>query len=325
MRHLFVLAALAATPATAGVREALDEVILPGFAGFSEAATALSVAARADCTPDALKAPWNAAFDAWTRIGDIRIGPSETGALGIAFWPDVRGFTPRTLKNFIDASAEVGTDPQAYAEASIAARGLFALERMFYDSDLNGYGQGSYSCTLVQTMTAELADQAAALDAGWDGYAQVLLSAGQDGNTTYLTQDEAMGALYTQALAGLEFSDVARLGNPLGTFDRPRPTRAEAWRSGRSLRNVQLTAAAAVDLATALGGFELPETARALDRLHEVADRVSDPSLQDIADPSARLRVEIVQQQVNTIGEDIKAELGGALGLTAGFNSQDGD
>ncbi|MDO6585618.1 imelysin family protein [Salipiger sp. 1_MG-2023] len=325
MRHLALLALIAATPASAGVPEALDEVILPGFAGFAEAATALSVAASADCTPESLKAPWNAAFDAWTQIGDIRIGPSETGALGVAFWPDVRGFTPRTLGNLIKAEAEVGTDPAAYAEVSIAGRGLFALERMFYDADFSGYEAGSYSCTLVQTMTAELAAQAGALDAGWEGFSKVLLSAGEEGNTLYLSEGEAMDVLYTQALSGLEFSDVARLGNPLGSFERPRPTRAEAWRSERSLRNVLLNADASVALAHAVGGIPLPVTDAALARLHELAERVSDPSFQDIEDPSARLRVEIVQQQVNAIGEAIKGELGAALGLTAGFNSQDGD
>ncbi len=325
MRHLLLIAALAASPAYAGVPEALDTVILPGFAEFAEATKALSVAAGADCTADAIDAPWNAAFDAWTRIGDIRIGPSETGALSVAFWPDTRGFTPRVLGNLIEAEAEVGTDPEAFAEASIAARGLFALERMIHDPDFNAYRQGSYACTLVQTIAAELADQGAALDAGWDGFAQVLQSAGAEGNTRYLSPGEATGALYTQLLGSLEFTADSRLGRPLGTFDRPRPSRAEAWRAGRSLRNALLNADAAVALARAIAGFDLPQTDAALERLHAAAEKVEDPAFQDIEDPQARLRVEIVQQHVRALSDTIEAELGGALGLTAGFNSQDGD
>ncbi|MBY6006519.1 imelysin family protein [Salipiger bermudensis] len=327
MRYsLLCCALLSATPAAAGVEEALSDHILPGFAGFAEAAEALAVTAEADCTAPALRRPWNASFDAWTAIGDVRMGPSETGALSVAFWPDARGFTPKTLTRLISSQEEVGTDPGAFAEVSIAARGLFALERMLFDAEFSGYEAGSYACTLVQTMSADLANQAQALEAGWrEGYADVLRSAGAEGNATYLSEDEALTALYTQVLSSLEFTADSRLGRPLGSFDRPRPTRAEAWRSERSLRNVRLYADAAGAFAHTLVDGELPLTEAALTRLHEVADRVADPALQDIEDPSARLRLEIVQQQVRALHDAIEQEVGVPLGLTPGFNSQDGD
>ncbi|MBN9890495.1 imelysin family protein [Salipiger abyssi] len=327
MRYALMLcASLAATPAVAGVEEALTDHILPGYAGFTEEAQALAEAAQQDCTAPALRDPWNAAFDAWTEIGDVRMGPSETGALSVAFWPDTRGFTPKTLARMISGEEEAGRDPQAFAEVSIAARGLFALERMLYDEDLSGYEAGSYACTLVQTITADLAAQAGALESGWrEGFADVLRSAGEDGNTTYLSEDEALRALYTQILSSLEFTADTRLGRPLGTFDRPRPARAEAWRSGRSLRNAVMDAAAAAALAHALADWELPETEAAMARLREVADRVTDLAFQDIDDPSARLRVEIVQQHIRALADAIELEIGLPLGLTPGFNSQDGD
>ncbi|NVK62866.1 MAG: imelysin family protein [Rhodobacteraceae bacterium] len=327
MRYsLMLCACLAASPAMAGIEEALTDHILPGFAGFSTAADALAVTAEADCSPDALRAPWNAAFDAWTEIGDVRMGPSETGALSVSFWPDARGFTPKTLRRLISSEEEVGTDPTAFADVSIAARGLFALEQMLYDADFDDYAPGSYACTLVQTATADLASQAQALEAGWrDGYAAVLRSAGAEGNSAFLSEQEAMTALYTQVLSSLEFTADSRLGRPLGTFERPRPTRAEAWRSGRSLRNVLLYAEAAEELAMALSDGEMPQTEAAMQRLRDAAEKVSDPSLQDIEDPSARLRVEIVQQNVRALSGYIEQELGVPLGLTAGFNSQDGD
>ena len=309
---LLACLSLATTPALAGTEEALSDHILPGFAGFATAAEALSVTAKANCTAEALKEPWNAAFDAWTQVGDLRMGPTETGALPVYFWPDARGFTPRTLGRLIDDEEPIGTDPETFSEISIAARGLMALEQMLYEDDLSGYAQGSYSCALVQTMATDLSAQAGALEAGWrDGFAQVLRSAGQEGNALFQTPDEALRGLYTQVLSSLEFTADTRLGRPLGTFERPRPTRAEAWRSGRALGNAVLFADAAADLAITLADTPMPQTRDALDRLHEVADRVTDPALQDIDDPSARLRVEIVQQQVHTLSQTIEAELGG--------------
>lgn len=330
MQRTFILSALLAAglavPAGAGVQEALDDHILPGLAEFAEASTALAEAAGADCTADALKPAYQEAFDAWTQIGDIRMGPSETGVLSIAFWPDTRGFTPKTLSRLIADEDPVGRDAVAFADTSIAARGLFALERMFYDSDFSDYEAESYSCALVQTITEDLARQAGALEGAWrEQFADVLTSAGEEGNATYMSGDEAVRAVYTQILTSLEFTADNRLGRPLGTFERPRPTRAEAWRSGRSLRNVMQDTEAAVEIARALADWELPLTGAALERLHEAADKVEDPTLQGVDDPFERLRVEIVQQGVRAVSDAIEQEIGVPLGISPGFNSADGD
>lgn len=320
------LALMVAPLAGAGVPEALNEHILPGLAGFSESAEALAVTAGADCTAETVRPAYQAAFDAWTVIGDIRIGPSETGVLSVAFWPDTRGFTAKGLREMIAAEAPEGRDPAAFAEASIAVRGLFALERLLYDDAFSGYAQGSYTCDLVQTVAQEMAQHASGLSAAWqDNFAEVLTSAGEPGNATYMTRDEAVRALYTQVLTSLEMTADNRLGRPLGTFDRPRPARAEAWRAGRSLRNVLLETDAAVDLARGLADWDLPQTEAALTTLHEIAGRVTDPTFQRVDDPMERLRVEIVQQQVRAVRDAIELEIGVRLGMSPGFNSADGD
>jgi len=319
-------AALLATPASAGVEEALKAQILPGFDAFAEAAVAVEGAAAADCRAEAVAPAWQAAFDAWMAVADLRLGPSESGALSIAFWPDDRGFTRRTLARLVADKDAVALDPAAYAHVSIAARGLFALEMLLYDPEFAAYDAGSYTCTLVRTVATDLARQAAMIGAAWsDEFAGTLATAGEPGNTTFLTGDEAFRALYTQLLAGLEFTADARLGRPLGTFERPRPKRAEAWRSGRSLRDVTLAADAAEALARALAGGEIPETAAAAERVRAAAARVSDPGFQDVTDPQARLRVEILQQAVRGMRAAVETEIGTRLGITPGFNSQDGD
>lgn len=182
----------------------------------------------------------------------------------------------------------------------------------------------------MQTVAADLARQAGALASAWPAdFAPTLLTAGAAGNAAYLTGDEALRAIYTQLLAGLEWTADKRLGRPIGTFDRPRPRMAEGWRSDRSLRNVALAAEAVHDLAHALaqglvpGG--LPRTDTAFAQVRAAADRITDPGFQDIEDPQARLRVEILQQAVRAMKDAIEAEIGTSLGIAAGFNSQDGD
>jgi uncharacterized protein len=182
---------------------------------------------------------------------------------------------------------------------------------------------------LVQTVAADLSGQADALAAGWDAFAPTLLTAGAVGNATYLTKDEALRAIYTQLLAGLDWTADSRLGRPMGTVERPRPRMAEAWRSGRSLRNVVLAAEAAHALAHALADdllpAGLPRTDAALTQVRAAADRTRDPAFQDVDDPQARLHVEILQQAVRGMKDAIEADIGDALGIKAGFNAQDGD
>lgn len=315
-----------ATPAAADVDSALDQHILPGYARFAEAAETLAQSAQDDCRTAALRPAYHAAFDAWMAVADLRLGPSETGALSIAFWPDARGFTQRTLGRMIAEEDPVASDVEGYAEVSIAARGYFALDLLMYEPDFGMYPPDSYTCTLVTTVAADLARQAEALEQAWSGdFAETLRTAGEAGNATYLTEDEAFRAIYTQILTSLEFTADQRLGQPMGTFDRPRPARAEARRSGRSLHNVLLAAEAAHDLALALANWEMPATEAALAEVQSAATRIDDPMFQDVTDPQARLRVEVLQQEVRGLRSAIEAEIGTRLGITPGFNSQDGD
>ena len=290
-----------ATSAQAGVNEALDEVILPGFANFAATATEFAETAQDSCLPANLVAPFDGLMQAWMRVGDIKMGPSEHGTLSIAFWPDTRGFTPKTLAELIADEDPVVDDPADMAELSIA-------------------------CRLVTALADDLARQATALDAAWrTDFADVLRSAGADGNATYLSPDEATRAIYTQILTSLEFTADTRLGRPLGEIDRARPARAEAWRSGRSLPNVIAVAQANVAMAEALAGHDLPQTQAALDSFLDAASKVTDPGFQDIDDPMNRLLVEITEQRVDAVRQAIEVEVGAPMGLTPGFNSSDGD
>jgi predicted lipoprotein len=114
------------------------------------------------------------------------------------------------------------------------------------------------------------------------------------------------------------------LGRPLGTFDRPRPERAEARLSGRALQNVTVSLAALRDMALALSP-DSPKTAAAFDRAITLTVSLDDPGLQGVADPQGWLKVEILQQSVQATRDAALAEIGPALGVGIGFNAADGD
>lgn len=325
---LFLIPGLAAADV---VEEALNRHILPGFASLTESAAALQATAEADCTPasEPLRTAYHSAFDAWIAVSHLRFGPTETDnrAFALAFWPDTKGATGKALGQMIRDEDPVVDEAGAFREVSVAARGFYALEALIY-GDFNA--PGPYHCRLVRAIAQDIATTSAAIEADWRGsYAGVMLSAGEPGNPVYLAPEEAVQELFKSLNSGLEFISLSRLGRPLGSFDRPRPRRADAWRSGRSLRNVTLSLAALRDLAGILSegsSKEIGDTLRrGFDTALRQAERLDDPGFAGVAEPQGRIRVEALKTAVDNIMRVAAERLGPALGVAAGFNSMDGD
>ena len=319
---------LLALPARADVAEAVADHILPGHDRFAAATVALVDAVGKTCARDAIQPAFHAAFDAWMGVQHIRIGPveEEGRGLAIAFWPDPKGLGLKAQKALL-AGDPAKLAPTAFAEQSVAARGLTGLERLIFTNELETEDLGRDTCPLIRATAHDLARIAAEMRAGWQGeFAAVLQSAGAPGNTRFLSQTEARQALFTQLVTGLEHLRDHRLGRPMGTFDRPTPERAEARASGRSLQNVILSLQGMRGLSQSLAAPEAaPETLAAFDRAEALARDLHDPVFAGVATPQGRLRVEVVQQAVDQVRLAALAEIGPALGVGLGFNSLDGD
>ncbi|WP_322865077.1 imelysin family protein [Aquicoccus sp. G2-2] len=337
MRFIFILLALLWTlpvfAADLGAinKAVVDQHILPGFARLAERADALNAAAKAECAPasEPLRAAYNAAFDAWLGVSHLRFGPTETGDRGfaLAFWPDPKGFTSKTLRGLIMAEDPAVNDPAKFAHVSIAGRGFYALEFLLYDDAIRATGTPEYRCKLTRAVAADIDSVAHAILTDWqESYADVLLSPGE--GTRYRSREEAAQELFKALTAGLQFTADTRLGRPLGSFDRPRPKRAEAWRSGRSLHNVVQALEALQSLAVLLSG-EHEDLARKFKtgfaETFDLTAKLDDPVFAGVADPSGRLRVEILQQSIERIRALLATDLGPTLGVAAGFNALDGD
>lgn len=309
----------------------LDGHVLPGMQALSASAQALAAAAGSDCAAGSedLRAAYQATFDAWMAVSHLRFGPAETDARGfaLAFWPDTRGATPKTLARLIADADPVVETPEAFATVSVAGRGIYALEFLLYDPNFAQAGSAAYRCALIRAVATDIARTAAALAGDWTGrYGALMRDPGP--SSAYQSEDEVLQEFFKALTTGLEVDAELRLGRPMGTIDRPRPARAEARRSGRSLRNVTLSLRALQDLSRLLsaGDPALAEKmerafAHALDR----AEKLDDPVFAGVATPQGRLRVEVLQQAVEAIRVAANEYMGPSLGVAAGFNSLDGD
>lgn len=302
------------TPAASDTATVVQDHIRPGFSAFAEAAQTL--ASIDTCDPATLRPAFHAAWDAWMQVAHLPLGPAEQDGRGLAvlFWPDPKGSGWKAQRTLLKAP------PMArdMAQQSVAARGLPALERLIYPAD-----SLTDPCPLIQATADDMAATAATLARDWGPYGDLLLTAGQPGNDRFLKPDEATQALFTQLATGLETLADRRIGRPLGTFDKPRPDLAEADASGRTIRNITLSLAALKHLAATLNANS-PKTLAAFDHAIALANDL-DPDITRIQDAQAWLKLEILQQAVRATRDAAIAELGPALGVELGFNSQDGD
>ncbi|SLN12455.1 Iron-regulated protein A precursor [Falsiruegeria litorea R37] len=309
----------------------LDRHVLPGFTDLAESSLVMAQVAQSDCAPSSerLQAAYSSSFDAWIAVSHLRFGPTEIENRGfaLAFWPDSRNSTPKTLGALIKDQDPIVSDPEAFQSVSIAGRGFFALEYLLFDERLSTLGNETYRCSLVQAITQDIAVVSQAVNRDWqDRYDALMRTPTQGG--IYQTRAEALQEFYKALDTGLQINADLRLGRPLGTFAKPRPKRAEAWRSGRSLRHVRLSLEQLRVLAWLLtaGNAEL---AQELDTKFGTAlTRISalvDPDFSSVATPAGRIRVEALQQAINDIRTEVTQSLGPALGVSAGFNSLDGD
>lgn len=313
MRATFLALALA-TPAVADTATVVQDHVRPGFTAFANATRAL--AAIESCDPDVLRAAFQGVYDSWMPVAHLTLGPAEEDGRGLAvlFWPDPKGSGWKAQRALLDAPPTM----EEMAQQSVAARGLPALERLLFPTE-----PVENACPLIQVTADDLAATAAALNAGWGPYGDLMLTAGQPGNDRFLKPEEATQALFTQLATGLESLADRRIGRPLGTFDKPRPDLAEARASFRSIRNITLSLVALKDLALTLNP-DSPKTLAAFDHAIGLAEAL-DPDIDRITDPQAWLKLEILQQAVRATRDTAIAELGPALGVELGFNSQDGD
>ncbi len=327
-----LLASPAATAETdhAALRDASLTVLEAQFGAFRDAAQNLSAASVAHCRgdlgEDEFVEVFRAAWLAWAPLDAYQFGPVEKNAavLKIAFWPDKKDYVGRGLTALLSQPADALADPDTIAAHSAAVQGLPAIERLVF-TDLD-------ACPAIIGISANLESISETLFEEWfspGGYADLARSAGPE-NPAFATEAEFTKLLFTAIDFGLTRIADARLGRPLGAFDKPMPQRSEAWRSGLSLEIIDAQLAGLrILLAQGFGGnLAGPDTtwvAQAIDAARHRIDGIGAPLDQAVVNPMTRVRAEALQTRITELQHRIAAELGSELGVDSGFSAADGD
>jgi uncharacterized protein len=313
--------------------------IVPRYEALAQAtkaqseAWALFCAAPQTSSVDKLKASFQKAADAWSGIEFVLYGPISVDFRfeRMAHWPERKNAVGRALSTLLSRSGTEDLTPERFAQVSAAAQGLTAIERILFEQKTakalsDGTETGKRSCAVGQAVAGALARTSAAVLDEWarpDG-TLAQLEKGEAG-----TLEEAATRLATDYVTLFEMIDDQKLGAVMGKApDAARPTLAEGWRSGRSMRAIAVNLEAAEALAKILVDEARDENA-SLFYAFQSARGLAEGLPADIGamaeDPKRRRNLALLHDSVHSLREIVSTTLPATLGVSVGFNSRDGD
>lgn len=335
-----------ASKATDIVGGAIDGFVRPGYRVFHQTTSGLAEAAKALCeTPsqeifEEARKTFGATVDAWSRIEIIRFGPvTEQNRLErVLFWPDRKGTGLKQVQAALAGKDPTATDAAQLAKKSVAMQGLGALEFVLFGTGAEALAAGdAYRCSYGMAIAGNLDAIATELDVAWaapHGFAETWANPAAD-NPLFRDGTEAVTELMEVFVTGTELVRDVRLGGFLGAEARDdKPRQALFWRSAKTVdalagnlagMKALLEASKLADALPAdqawMGGealFEFANAARA-------AAGAEGPIADVLADPDRRARLAYFGLVTSSLSDIFGAQMSGALGLTAGFSSLDGD
>lgn len=344
-----VLAAVgSAQAANQTVTNAVDGFIRPAYRSFSASARDLGPPLAKFCDAhevdalDAARAAFGQAVQAWSEVEIVRIGPVTEGNRleRILHWPDRKGIGLKQVQAALADEDQTATEPGRLAQKSVAMQGLGALEFLLFGTgaeDEAAWASG-YRCRYAQAIAGNLAVMADEIATAWeapDGFAATWENPSAE-NSLYRSDAESLTDLMDIFVQGTEMVRDVRLNGFLGeAADKDKPKQAIYWRSDNTANSLAANlqglsklfdASHLADLAQGdyayLGGSIDFEFSNAQNALAQVKGKQIDAAL---ADTALRQKLAYFGVVTSSLSDLFGTQLSGALGLSAGFSSLDGD
>ncbi|HEY4265381.1 MAG TPA: imelysin family protein [Micropepsaceae bacterium] len=322
-----------------------DRFVIPTYRALVQASAAqeaawVAFAAKREAGDfTSLRAAYNADADAWAKAQLIKTGPITLFLRydRFAYWPEARNATQRALDQLLMSKDPKDLTADSLAHDSVAGQGLTALERLLYDDDaaklLKAPGKDGVWRTQVGVAIAQnLSAIAREVLADWtapDGV-RAAIAANKGWKNLFADAPEAARLLLTDLVAAFKLMHDVKLLPVLGAnAAAAKPKSAEAWRSGRTQRDLALNLAAAQEWETAFAATAPAAHRAKLGSLFAAAVKAVDAMPADAgaaaADPKRRARVDAGRAAIKSVQTEIAKTLPGDVGVTLGFNSLDGD
>ncbi|MGB0465911.1 MAG: imelysin family protein [Pontibacterium sp.] len=275
-------------------------------------------------------------MDAWQGIQHVQFGPVTflMRNFSLQFWPDKKNLIGKQLNKLQQSKTQKSLTAEYFRGASIAVKGLPALERLLFDNKT----LDAYSCQLTIAIAKQVHHMSQATYREWldTQLNEFVLAPG--GSGYYEDSTEAATDLMKSLVEPVEVIRDLKLLRPLHKSARQaKPLRAESWRSQRSLRNIQLNMAALSALyqgnphhslkalLAAEGQKVLSEQiGHSFDTLKIQLEQIPTPLYQAVKDPASHQQLRLISVQMKQLHQQLETAMK-SLNIQLGFNSRDGD
>ena len=265
----------------------------------------------------------------------FRLGPLLEDNLRnrIFYWPDKRRVGERQLRALLASMSEESVFTGTIANKSVALQGFTALERLFYSA---GYQpvEDEPQCELIPVIVDNIAAMATTLSDGWKtdtDISQALLQPSAE-SKYFRTQDEVIVSAFTQIKVGLDIVLDAKL-KPLLSRDQKLMRQTPLWISQRT---VAMLAGNVRGLRALLLNSDLLEENRLKEKLRtefNYIDHVLDElkpivyfiDRENAVTPRVAVLMNKLAATLAGVRWLVEEDVSQALGVKAGFNSEDGD
>lgn len=290
---------------------------------------------------------WRATMDAWQHIQWVRFGPisENNDDWKIQFWPDKKNLVARKTRQIL-AYRETITQ-QDVASASVVIQGIGALELLLFDNTESSLVDVESEtiekqCQLALATARNLNATTSRVASAWNEgeFAQQWI----EHNALLKQADslaEAEGEVFDALLAQMERVKIDKLGGPLGYKNRskkPNGYFSESWRSAHSIANIQSNIESFDSILDDDKRYDLVELL--IDQQHKIlAEKLLAVTMAlrtELADVQMPLKNAVINEQavkqiqsiyalMGQLNSLLKSEVAPALGITLGFNANDGD
>jgi len=301
------------------------------------------------CTaPDAAglqqaQSAWRQAMGSWQHIQWLKLGPiaKDNDDWKLQFWPDKKNILQRKTQDILNGSDPITAD--SLSHASVMVQGFSAQELLLFDTEFAAPEKfAGRQCELLQATTVLTTATTKRLADSWKEEAFLKTWANPktvpQGHTPAQVRN---GELLDALLGQVERVKNDKLGEPLGMKNRdkkPNGYFAESWRSDNSLNNIHQNLLGLQELLRPQEGYGLfqylkdlghqpvaDELVIKLDNAQQALQQIQPPLSRSVTDAAQQPALQKAHQTLGELATFIKQKLAPALGVSLGFNSNDGD
>lgn len=322
---------------------AIKNVFQAGYVQLSQSSLQLLESARAGCHDSNLKTlsqmqdEFRSVVSAFARVEMYRLGPmvEELRQNRLFYWPDKRRVGERQLRKLLKDPTSKELTESRLAGKSVALQGLPALERLLFGKSavVNITNNTAADCHVVTVIAENIHSMANSIESGWNDKSDLVISMRNPtaDSDVFRTEQEVLTRLVTQIVIGVDTVLNRKIRPLVGTSANIRA--APLWLSQQTMPmikgNLEGIRALLIDSGLAADTnledelqFEFRSANTMLERLLLLPD-LTDASgkLTDDANSLTKALAAVVTGIHVTLDDRFLS----ALGISTGFNSEDGD